>query len=169
MRQSSLRRVFHFRGIATQSHTGRPRTCLVIISDPRRGRYMVLPAFLFYFFFFFFRHDFVRAISLEPSLVETPNGVCCLVLRSNFALFLTMQFVLLISLLINIISLDVTSFNSAVTLKLKCGKVVCVVFFFHFRGIATRSHTGRPRTCLVNSSVTTSPTLAGEHMLLIPW
>ena len=23
--------------------------------------------------FFFFHHDFVRAISLEPSLVETPN------------------------------------------------------------------------------------------------
>ena len=31
--------------------------------------------------------------------------------------------------LINIISLDVTSFNSAVTLKLKCGKVVCVEIF----------------------------------------
>ena len=40
-----------------------------------------------------------------------------------------MQFALLISSLINIISLDVTSFNSAVTLKLKCGKVVCVEFF----------------------------------------
>ena len=40
-----------------------------------------------------------------------------------------MQFPLLISSLINIISLDVTSFNSAVTLKLKCGKVVCVEFF----------------------------------------
>ena len=80
-------------------------------------------------FFFLFRHDFVRAISLEPSLVETRNLVCCLVLRSNFALFLAMQFALLISSLINIISLDVTSFNSAVTLKLKCGKVVCVEFF----------------------------------------
>ena len=40
-----------------------------------------------------------------------------------------MQFALLISSLINIISLDVTSFNLAVTLKLKCGKVVCVEFF----------------------------------------
>ena len=40
-----------------------------------------------------------------------------------------MQFASLISSLINIISLDVTSFNSAVTLKLKCGKVVCVEFF----------------------------------------
>ena len=40
-----------------------------------------------------------------------------------------MQFALLISSLINIISLDVTSFNSAVTLKLKCGKVVCIEFF----------------------------------------
>ena len=75
----------------------------------------------FFSFFFFPRHDFVRAISLEPSLVETPNWVCCLVLRSNFALLLTMQFASLISSLINIISLDVTSFNSAVTLKLKCG------------------------------------------------
>ena len=27
----------------------------------------------FFFFFFFFRHDFVRAISLEPLLAETPN------------------------------------------------------------------------------------------------
>ena len=43
---------------------------LLLISHPRRGRYMVLLAFNF---FFFFRHDFVRAISLEPSLVETPN------------------------------------------------------------------------------------------------
>ena len=105
-----------------------------LISDPHRGRYMVLLAFIFLFLFFllFFRHDFVRAIFLEPSLVETPNWVCCLVLRSNFALFLTMQFASLISSLINIISLDVTSFNSAVTLKLKCGKVVCAVF--HFRG-----------------------------------
>ena len=40
-----------------------------------------------------------------------------------------MQFASLISSLINIISLDVTSFNSAVTLKLKCGKVVSVEFF----------------------------------------
>ena len=46
----------------------------------------------FIFFFFLFRHDFVRAISLEPLLAETPNSVCCLVLRSNFALLLTIQF-----------------------------------------------------------------------------
>ena len=46
----------------------------------------------FFFFFFFFCHDFVRAISLEPLLAETPNWVCCLVLRSNFALLLTIQF-----------------------------------------------------------------------------
>ena len=46
---------------------------IIVISDPRRGRYMVLHAFIFLSFFFFFRHDFVRAISLEPSLVETPN------------------------------------------------------------------------------------------------
>ena len=29
--------------------------------------------YFFYFFFLFFRHDFVRAISLEPLLAETPN------------------------------------------------------------------------------------------------
>ena len=52
-----------------------------------------------------------------------------MVLRSNFALLLTIQFASLISSLINIISLRVTSFNSAVTLKLKCGKVVCIEFF----------------------------------------
>ena len=40
-----------------------------------------------------------------------------------------MQFALLISSLINIINLDVTSFKSSVTLKLKCGSVVCVEFF----------------------------------------
>ena len=40
--------------------------------------------FFFFFFFFFFppRHDFVAAISLEPSLVETPDWVCYLVLLS---------------------------------------------------------------------------------------
>ena len=50
--------------------------------------------FIFFSFFFllFFRHDLVRAISLEPSLVETPDSVCCLVLQSNFALLLTIQF-----------------------------------------------------------------------------
>ena len=48
--------------------------------------------FFFSFFFFFFFATFVRAISLEPLLTETPNSVCCLVLRSNFALLLTIQF-----------------------------------------------------------------------------
>ena len=49
--------------------------------------------FLFSFLFsFFFHHDFVRAISLEPLLAETPNWVCCLVLQSNCALLLTTQF-----------------------------------------------------------------------------
>ena len=49
----------------------------------------------FFFFFFFFSATFVRAISLEPLLVETPDSVCCLVLQSNFALLLTIQFALL--------------------------------------------------------------------------
>ena len=48
--------------------------------------------FSFLFFSFFFRRDLVRPISLEPSLVETPDSVCCLVLQSNFALLLTIQF-----------------------------------------------------------------------------
>ena len=48
--------------------------------------------FLFFFLFFFFRRDLVRAISREPSLVETPDSVCCLVLQCNFALLLTIQF-----------------------------------------------------------------------------
>ena len=42
--------------------------------------------------FFFFRHDFVRPISLELLLAETPNWVCCLVLQSSCALLLTIQF-----------------------------------------------------------------------------
>ena len=53
----------------------------------------LLRYFFFLFnFFFFFRQHFVRAISLEPLLAETPNWVCCLVLRSNFALLLAIQF-----------------------------------------------------------------------------
>ena len=32
-----------------------------------------LPSNLLHYFFIFFRHDFVRAISLEPLLAETPN------------------------------------------------------------------------------------------------
>ena len=53
-------------------------------------------SFFFLFFFFFFHRDLVWAISLEPSLVETPDSVCCLVLQSNFALLLTIQFALFI-------------------------------------------------------------------------
>ena len=89
--------------------------------------------FCFFYFFCFFRHDFVRAISLEPLLAETPNWVCCLVLRSNFALLFTIQFASLISSLINIISQLLTT------------------LVFHLRGIAPRLHTDRPRTCLVIS------------------
>ena len=62
-----------------------------LISDPRRGCFMGLSMFIF-LFFFFSRHDFVRPISLEPLLAKTPNWVCCLVLRSSFALLLTIQF-----------------------------------------------------------------------------
>ena len=68
---------------------------LPLISDPRRGCFIVLSMFIFFLFSFFFRHDFVRPKSLEPLLAETPNSVCCLVLRSSCALLLTIQFALL--------------------------------------------------------------------------
>ena len=51
--------------------------------------------FFFLNFFLFFRQDFVRAISLEPLLAETPSSVRCLVLRSSCALLFTIQFALL--------------------------------------------------------------------------
>ena len=57
-------------------------------------------SFFLFSFFFFFRHNFVRPISLEPILAETPNSVCCLVLRSSCALLLTIQFASLVFFLI---------------------------------------------------------------------
>ena len=112
-------RTFHIR-YRTLSSFSASGNAAQIISDPRRGCYIVLPMFIFFFFFFFppllsgpypwnrysqrlqikcaawscclilhyslpsnslrylffflfFRHDFVAAISLEPSLVETPD------------------------------------------------------------------------------------------------
>ena len=59
-------------------------------------------------------------------LAETPNWVCCLVLRSNFALLLTIQFASLISSLTNIISLLLTTFDWT---KVEMRRVVCVEFF----------------------------------------
>ena len=47
--------------------------------------------FFIFIFFLFFCQDFVQAISLELSLVKTLDSVCCLVLRSNFALLLTIH------------------------------------------------------------------------------
>ena len=62
-----------------------------------------------------------------------------------------MQFTSLISSLINIISLDVTSFNSAVTLKLKCGSVVCVEFFIFVGSLHGRIQGDRePVSFLIN-------------------
>ena len=92
-----------------------------------------LPSNSLRYFYFFFCHDFVRAISLEPLLAETPNSLCCLVLRSNFALLLTIQFA----------SLFIYFFY----FFFRHDFVRRIVF--HLRGIAPRSHTGRPRTCLV--------------------
>ena len=58
-------------------------------------RYCLPSNLLCFIFVFCFRHDFVLAISLKPLLAETPNLVCCLILRSNCALLLTIQFALL--------------------------------------------------------------------------
>ena len=80
----------------------------VVISDPRRGCFMGFHEFIF-FFFFFSPADLVRAISLEPSLVETPDSECCLVLQSNFALLLTIQFASLFYLFIFFFSAKILS------------------------------------------------------------
>ena len=61
-----------------------------------------------------------------------------------------MQFALLISSLTNIISLLLTSFNLAVTLKLKCGKVVCVEFFIFVGSLLGRIQGGREPVSLLN-------------------
>ena len=55
----------------------------LFISDPRRGRYMVLHTFIFSFFFFSFsRHDFIQTLSLEPSLqIECAAWSCGLILH----------------------------------------------------------------------------------------
>ena len=83
---------------------------IIIISDPRRGCYIVLPVFIFFLFFFsFFSATFVQPISLEPLLAETPNSVCCLVLRSSFALLLTIQFALLFFILFYFFSATILS------------------------------------------------------------
>ena len=59
-----------------------------------------LPSNSLFFFFFFnlFSPRFCpgHRLSLEPLLAETPNWVCCLILRSNFALLLTTQFASLV-------------------------------------------------------------------------
>ena len=100
--------------------------CLVL----RSNFALLLTIQLASLFYFFFCHDFVRAISLEPLLAESPNWVCCLVLRSNFALLLTIQFA----------SIFFFFFSCHDFVRRRV---------FHLRGIAPRSHTGRPRTCLV--------------------
>ena len=60
-----------------------------------------------------------------------------------------MQFASLISSLINIISLLLTSFNSTVTLKLKCGKVVCVEFFIFVGSLLGHIHGDREPVSLL--------------------
>ena len=103
--------------------------------------------------------------------------MCCLVLRSNFALLLTIQFILLFFFLFffsaRILSwpylwnrysqrLQIEFAAWSCSLILHCclpSNSLRYFFFFlhdfvrsrvfHLRGIAPRSHTGRPRTCLI--------------------
>ena len=106
--------------------------------------------------------------------------MCCLVLRSNFALLLTIQFASLFFFFNFFFSATILSgtylWNRySQRLQIECAAWSCClilhcclpsnsllylfIFFFrhdfvrhrvfHFRGIAPRSHTGRPRTCLV--------------------
>ena len=131
MRQSSLSRVFHFRGsLLSRIHGDREPVSLLLfllaISEGDTYTIARVHFFSFFFFFLFFRHDFIRAISLEPLLADTPNSVYCLVLRSNFALLLTIQLASLISLLINIISLLLTTFDWT---KVEMRRIVCIEFF----------------------------------------
>ena len=100
--------------------------------------------FFLFFFFIFFRQDFVQAISLEPLLSETPNLVCCLVLRSSCALLLTIQFTLLFFFSATILSraylwnhysqrLQIESAAWSCGLILHCclpSNSLCYIFFF---------------------------------------
>ena len=82
--------------------------------------------FLFFFLFsFFFRHDFVRPISLEPLLAETPNWVCCLVLRSSCALLLTIQFALLFFFSATILSGPYLWHHYSQTPQIECAAWSC--------------------------------------------
>ena len=124
--------------------------------------------FFIYLFFFFFRQDFVRVISLEPLLAEAPNWVCCLVLRSSFALLLTIQFASLFFYFILFFFFSATILSGpylwnrySQRLQIECAAWSCGLILHYYlpsnslrywtkvRGIAPRSHTGRPRTCLV--------------------
>ena len=52
-----------------------------------------IPRVHFFFFLFFFSAAILSGPYLwNRQLVETPDSVCCLVLQSNFALLLTIQF-----------------------------------------------------------------------------
>ena len=123
------------------------RVCYHFISDPRRGCFMgfrefIFFSFFFFFFFFFFSADLVRAISLEPSLVETPDSVCCLVLQSNFALLLTIQFAsLLFFFFFNFFLFFCQDFVRAISLEPLLAKtpnwVCCLVLWSNFALLLT--------------------------------
>ena len=72
-------------------------TTRLVISDPRRGCYIVSSTFIFFFFFFFFFFPpLLSGLYLWNRYSQRlPNSVCCLVLWANFALLLTIQFALL--------------------------------------------------------------------------
>ena len=115
----AIQKIAHTSGEGGREYVSVQVSILIIISDPRRGCYIVSSTFIFFFFFFppllsgpylwnrysqrlqiecavwscglilhyslpsnslryffilfFIHHDFVAAISLEPSLVETPD------------------------------------------------------------------------------------------------
>ena len=78
------------RGIAARSHTGRPKTCLVIIiiiiSDPRRGCFMGLSMFIFFSFSFFFFPPLLSGPYLwnrysQRFQIECAAWSCCLILH----------------------------------------------------------------------------------------
>ena len=90
--------------------------------------------------------------------------MCCLVLRSNFALLLTIQFASLFFFSATILSGPYLWNRYSQRLQIGCADWSCGLILhcclpsnsqviFHFRGIAPRSHTGRPKTCLVKTTI----------------
>ena len=134
--------------------------------------------YFYFLFFLFFRQNFVPAIYLEPLLAETPNSVCCLVLRFSCALLFIIQFALLFFFFFSAtilsgpylwnhysqrLQIECAAWSSSLILHCRLPSNSFCYFFkknffrhdfvwrrvFHLWGIAPRSNTGRPRTFLV--------------------